>query len=146
MYTLKKEVFVPKPLDQVFEFFNRPENLSKVTPNFMHFKLLTVGNLDMFNGATFDYKIRLFGLPMYWKSIIRDYNPPYTFVDIQVNGPYKYWHHRHSFVEVDGGVIVKDEVTYDVGYGVVGRLLHTLFIRRILVKIFAFRDRVVDLV
>lgn len=146
MHILKKEVVVPFDLETVFEFFNRPENLQKVTPDILNFSIMTPSPVQMHNGAVFDYKISLLGVPMHWRSIITRYNPPYEFVDIQLKGPYKFWHHHHEFEIVEGGVLVRDTVTYDVGWGFLGWILNNVFIRRQLEWIFSKREHVAELI
>ena len=142
MYTLKKTIQVPASLETVFDFFKRPENLEKLTPSFLKFSILTPPPLAMGNGAVFDYRIRLLGLPMRWTSIINHYDPPHGFVDIQLKGPYTFWYHRHRFTPKDGGVEVTDEVHYDIGFSFLGGILHELIIRHQLRMIFAHRMKI----
>lgn len=142
MYTLKKSINVPASLDEVFAFFNRPENLEKLTPPFLRFNILTPSPLVMHNGAVFDYQISLLGLPMRWTNLISNYDPPHQFVDVQLKGPYSFWHHRHSFVPHEGHVEVIDEVHYEVGFSVLGKLMHGLVIQHQLNAIFSHRERV----
>ncbi len=80
---------------------------------------------------------------MRWTSIIASYEPPHHFVDVQLKGPYAFWHHRHSFTEKDGVVEVTDEVHYDVGYSLLGKLLHALVIKHQLNAIFAHREKMI---
>ena len=95
MHILEKELYIDYPLEKVFEFLKNPKNLSLVTPPMMNFSLLTPDPIVMQQGAVFDYKIKIFGVPMRWTSYISDYEPPYRFVDIQLRGPHDYWHHQH---------------------------------------------------
>ena len=144
MQTLKEVTQVPASLESVFDFFNRPENLERLTPRFLKFRVLTPPPLVMHNGAVFDYGIRLLGLPMRWTSIITQYDPPYSFVDIQLRGPYSFWHHKHSFAQKSEGVEVTDEVHYDVGYSLAGNILNTLLIRHQLRLIFSYRQKAIQ--
>jgi ligand-binding SRPBCC domain-containing protein len=87
-------------------------------------------------GTTIDYQIRLHGIPIGWKSLISAWEPPFRFVDEQVRGPYKFWHHEHTFEVRDGGTLIRD----DVHYGVPGGwLAHTLLVCRDLAAIFQYR-------
>ena len=142
MYTLKRIIRIPGSLDDVFAFFNRPENLDKVTPAFLGFTILTPSPLKLHNGAVFDYQVRLMGLPMRWTSVITNYEPPHQFVDIQLKGPYAFWHHKHSFEPKEDGVDVIDEVHYEVGYSLLGGVLHSLVIKHQLNMIFSHREKV----
>lgn len=144
MNMLREVTQVPGSLESVFDFFNRPENLEKLTPRFLKFRVLTPAPLAMHNGAVFDYGIRLLGFPMRWTSIITHYEPPHSFVDIQLRGPYSFWHHKHSFVQREGGVEVIDEVHYDVGFAFVGNIVNALIIKHQLRLIFSHRQKVIQ--
>ena len=144
MYVLKKEIFVNEPIDKVFEFFNTPLNLQKITPPFMNFKLLTPGKIVMKDGAVFDYKISLLGIPIRWTSYICDYDPPYQFSDIQLQGPHSYWHHQHIFESVDNGTLIKDIVHYEMPFGFLGRLGNFFIGKPLNNAMFNHRTKVVE--
>ena len=112
IYTFYKEQFVPSDLDTVFEFFSRPENLEKITPSSMGFNIITPTPIDMKEGAIIDYTVKIMGVPMRWRTMITSYKKIEYFVDEQLKGPYSYWHHKHTFKEVEGGVLIIDEITY----------------------------------
>ena len=146
MYELHQELIVPKPIDEVFAFFDRPENLDKLTPSFLKFKILTPSPITMNTGTMIDYTVTNFGLPMRWTSVINEYDPPNHFVDIQLKGPYSFWHHRHEFVAEGDQTRVIDHITYDIGFGVFGKIAHLLFVKRQLKKIFAHRLEMVHVI
>ena len=136
-YRITKSVWVPRPIDEVFEFFGNAANLELMTPPWLAFKILTPQPIAMCAGTLIDYRISLRGLPMRWRSEITVWKPPFEFVDEQRKGPYRRWHHRHTFESRNGGTLVGDEVNYDV---LGGALIHRLFVEGDLKKIFAFRD------
>jgi ligand-binding SRPBCC domain-containing protein len=136
-YRLTKSVWVPRPIDEVFEFFGNAANLEKMTPPFLSFKILTPQPIEMRPGTTIDYRISLRGLPMRWRSEITVWKPPFEFVDEQLKGPYRKWHHLHTFEARDGGTLVGDVVTYEV---LGGALIHKLFVEGDLKKIFDYRE------
>ena len=144
MYTLRRSITVPGTVDTVFEFFNRPENLEKLTPPNLKFHILTPSPVTMHNGAVFDYTVGLMGFPMRWTSVITNYDPPHHFVDIQLKGPYAYWHHKHSFQARPDGVEVTDEIHYEIGFSLFGKVLLRPLIQRQLNAIFAFRVRAIE--
>lgn len=135
-YRLSRSLLVPKPIDEVFEFFGDARNLERLTPGFLNFKILTPQPIVMRPGTMIDYRISLRGLPMRWRSEITEWHPPYSFVDEQRKGPYKKWVHRHTFSEEAGGTRVSDDVEYDV---IGGALVHTLFVKKDLERIFNYR-------
>ncbi len=135
-YHLSRSLLVPRPLDEVFEFFGDARNLERLTPAFLKFKILTPPPIVMRPGTMIDYRISLRGLPMRWRSEITEWQPPFSFVDEQRRGPYRKWVHRHTFVAEPGGTRVSDDVEYDV---IGGGLVHTLFVKRDLERIFNYR-------
>lgn len=143
-YSIHSEIDLPYPIERVFEFFNRPENLEKITPPHLGFQMMTPSPVAMFNGQVLDYVISLHGLPMRWTSVITDYNPPFAFVDTQIKGPYSFWHHRHTFEPLpDGGTRCIDHVTYACPFGILGTLIHPL-VKKSLNEIFSFRTAVIE--
>jgi ligand-binding SRPBCC domain-containing protein len=92
-------------------------------------------------GTLIDYRIRLLGLPMRWRTRIDEFDPPRRFVDVQLRGPYRMWHHTHEFHEVEGGTLMIDLVRYQMPLGPLGRLVHLLLVRRLLDQIFDYRRR-----
>jgi ligand-binding SRPBCC domain-containing protein len=131
VYTLHRELWVPHPLLTVFDFFSRAENLERITPPWMRFRMLTPPPIAMKPGATIAYALRVHGIPLRWLTEIERWNPPHEFVDVQANGPYKLWRHEHRFSEFDGGTWIVDTVHYALPFGPLGWLAHKLRVTRI---------------
>lgn len=140
-HILESRIWLPRPRAEVFPFFADPGNLSAVTPRWLGFTLLSPRPIALEPGAVFDCRIRWLGVPLRWRGLIREYDPPYRFVDVQVRGPYARWEHRHLFREERGGTWVEDRVTYRLPLGPLGRLLHSLWVGWQLKRIFAYRSR-----
>jgi ligand-binding SRPBCC domain-containing protein len=143
IYTLKREQLIKRPRLEVFEFFEEPESLERITPPSVGFEILTPRPILMQAGTVLDYTIRLFGLPVRWTTMITGYNPPHSFSDVALKGPYSFWHHTHTFVEAEGGTMMVDEVRYVLPLGPIGQLVHTLWVNRQLKRIFDYRARVI---
>jgi ligand-binding SRPBCC domain-containing protein len=141
IYTLQRELFVPHSLPEVFEFFSRAENLERITPPWMRFRMLTSPPVPMKQGGTIAYALRVRGIPLRWLTEIERWNPPYEFVDVQAKGPYKLWHHTHRFSEVEGGTSIVDIVRYALPFGPLGVLVNRLQVARDLEHIFDYRAR-----
>lgn len=92
----------------------------------------------MRRGALIDYRLRIHGLPLRWRSEITAWDPPRRFVDEQRRGPYRLWRHTHTFTEGVGGTIVHDRVRYAVLGGI---LIHKLLVERDVRTIFAYREK-----
>lgn len=143
-YTLERIQTVTSELTKVTHFFEDPGNLEALTPSFLNFRIDTKGELEMKEGAIIDYRIALHGLPMKWRTRILQYTPGADFVDFQVKGPYKYWHHLHTFRSTPQGTEILDRVTYELPFGPLGRIAHAFWVRRQLGQIFDFRAKVVE--
>jgi ligand-binding SRPBCC domain-containing protein len=137
VHELRTEIHLPRPREEVFEFFADAGNLQAITPDWLHFRILTPLPIEMRQGALIEYRLRLRGLPVRWKTEITAWDPPRRFVDEQLRGPYRLWVHEHTFQEADGGTLVGDSVRYAVPGGT---LVDKLFVAREVRRIFAFRQ------
>ncbi|HEX8546690.1 MAG TPA: SRPBCC family protein [Cytophagaceae bacterium] len=138
---LRTETILNGNLLQVFEFFSKAENLNLLTPSHLNFKITTPSPIIMKRGTLIDYRLVLYGIPFKWRTEISEFNAPNTFTDTQLKGPYTKWIHKHSFSEIDGKVLMIDEVTYRSPGWIFEPLIHSLFVKRNLEQIFAFRDQ-----
>ena len=142
--TLYRRQWVPSPLETVFEFFERPENLMLITPPWLGLRLRTPGSLTMHAGLVIDYHVRVLGWTTRWRSVIAEYDPPNSFRDVQVTGPYRRWDHLHRFRRDEGGTAIQDLVVYEPPLGPLGGLLDVLVIRRQLAAIFEYRRQRIE--
>jgi len=137
-HVLESEQWVPRPLEEVFEFFSNARNLELLTPPWVKFRVLTMP-IAMEAGARIRYKIGWHGLPMRWTTEITEWNPPDGFRDLQLSGPYKLWDHTHRFGAVDGGTLLHDLVKYSLPLGFLGRIAHSLWVKKDVERIFSYR-------
>lgn len=138
-YRLHREQIVGRPLAEVFAFFENPQNLARITPASVGFEILTPPPITMKAGLILDYTIKVFKMRVHWTTMITAYEPPLRFADVQLKGPYEFWHHTHTFTSVSGGTLMTDDILYLVPYGPLGRIAHGLMIGRRLDKIFDYR-------
>ena len=137
-FTLHTEIFLPRPRAEVFLFFSDVQNLEAITPTWLNFEVLTPKPVVIRLGALIDYRIRVHGFPLCWRTEIIVWEPPHRFVDVQLNGPYKLWHHQHTFEERPGGTLCRDDVRYCPPGGA---LMNWLFVRRDVERIFQQRQQ-----
>ena len=139
-YVLEREQQIDRPRTEVFAFFGDAFNLERITPQFLSFRILTKRPVRMHAGTLLEYKLSLFGVGFYWQTRIEEWQPEQYFTDVQLKGPYALWRHTHSFEEVgERRTLMRDRVEYAIPYGLLGRLAHSLFVRRSLKKIFDYR-------
>ena len=139
--SLEAREWVPLPLNSVHAFFSEAQNLEKITPPEVGFRIVSPLPIVMKVGALIEYRIRLHGFVMRWSSEITEWNPPHSFTDEQTKGPYAFWRHTHSFRQEDGGTWIADSVRYAVpfsGWPGVG-LVERFFVKPELRRIFAYR-------
>lgn len=137
-FQLERSSLLPFPRERVFDFFSRAENLELLTPPWLSFRILTPKPIQMCEGALIEYRLRLHGIPLPWRSEITVWDPPYRFVDEQRFGPYRKWVHEHRFTETDGGTLVEDHVEYAV---LGGSLVNKLFVAPDVNRIFDYRQQ-----
>jgi len=133
----QSELWLPLPPAELFEFFGDAGNLDALTPPWLHFHIVTPPPIKMKAGALIDYRLRVHGLPLRWRTRINVWQPPHHFVDEQIRGPYRQWIHEHTFEARDGGTLARDHVRYAVPFDL---LVHRWLVRPDIERIFQFRS------
>jgi ligand-binding SRPBCC domain-containing protein len=142
-HRFEAEQRVPRPLVEVFEFFSRADNLEQITPPWLSFTVQSQTTPDVRTGTEISYRLKLHGVPMGWVSRIEEFERDVKFVDRQIKGPFRLWHHQHTF-EADGdGTIIRDLVRYQLPFGLVGAVSGLPLVRYDVERIFAYRRRVI---
>ena len=145
VHLLERAQRVPVPADETFAVFADALNLEAITPPWLRFRVVTPGPIEMAPGALIEYRLRLHAMPVRWLTRIEVWEPGRRFVDVQVRGPYRLWHHTHSFEPVgESATMVRDTVRYALPLGPVGAVAHAAFVRRDLERIFDHRRAAVE--
>jgi len=144
MYTIKANIILRAPLDEVWDFFSSPKNLEKITPPGMRFDIMTGGEGKMYPGHIISYRLSpIPGIRMTWVTEITHVEEGKFFVDEQRIGPYKMWHHEHHFKVVPDGIEMTDIVSYAIPLGILGKLAHFLYVGKKVKSIFEYRSEVI---
>jgi len=137
-YILESRVWLARARAEVFACFADPGTLVRLTPPVYRLEIVAAP-AALAAGAVLDLRLAWRGLPVRWRAFIREWDPPYRFVDVQVRGPWARWEHRHRFLEEAGGTWVEDRVTYRLPLGPLGRAAHGLLVRRVLRALWDYR-------
>src|SRR5690348_7549773 len=138
LHVLAREQIVPRPRAEVFAFFSDADNLAKLTPPAFGFEMVGTPPRPLRAGAILEHRIRIFRVPMLWRSRIEIFEPNERFVDVQLRGPYRTWRHTHSFEDAVGGTIVRDQVEYEMPFGPAGEVVRLLLVQRQLADLFEY--------
>ncbi|OPB92539.1 SRPBCC family protein [Elizabethkingia occulta] len=145
-YHLYREQQLNCNIEEVWDFFSSPLNLSRITPKDMRFTVLSnFKDIPIYEGMEIDYLVSpMLGIPLKWKTKITQVSFQNSFTDLQAKGPYKYWNHYHEFIKNDNGVLMKDSVDYELPLSFLGKIAHALFVRKRLSGIFDFRYKFLE--
>ena len=143
-YEFKTFQFIPRPIEDVFDFFKEAKNLEEITPKKLNFKIIDSSSDNIEEGSRFDYRLKLNGVPFRWRTYIKNWNPPMGFIDYQDSGPYQVWYHCHSFYKVEGGTLMIDDVKYRLPFGIFGDILALWYVTKNIKEIFNYRYKYID--
>lgn len=143
-HTLRREQWIGRPIEEVFAFFADARNLEEITPPWLGFRILSADSPAIAQGTQIRYRLRLHGLPIHWTTEIRQWSAPHRFIDTQVSGPYRLWHHTHTFETHGARTRMLDVVRYTLPFGFLGRIVHVLQVRSDVEKIFDYRRETID--
>ena len=139
-HVLESRITIARPRSEVFAFFADPRNLAALTPPALRVALLSpVTALSA--GAVLDYRLAWWGIPLRWRAFVREYDPPFRFLDVQLRGPCARWEHRHRFLREREGdaTTIEDRIVYRLPAGPLGRLAHAVAARRAIAETWRFR-------
>lgn len=145
-YQFKRSQKIPATIDEVWDFISSPANLKEITPDYMGFEVTSEGLPEkMYPGMIISYIVKpLLGIPTTWVTEITKVTDKSYFIDEQRVGPYKLWHHQHFIEPIEGGVLMRDIVSYQPPFGFLGSVMNSLVIRKKLKEIFAYRVEAVN--
>jgi len=145
-YQFKREQYFQQPISDIWDFISKPTNLKKITPDYMGFDIKSTNKFEaMYKGMIIPYKISpLWGFKTTWVTEITQVQPQKYFIDEQRIGPYKLWHHQHFLEEKEGGTVMIDIISYQPPLGLLGRIANKFIIKKKLIEIFNYRQKVLS--
>jgi ligand-binding SRPBCC domain-containing protein len=143
-HILERKQIIERPRNEVFEFFADAGNLERITPPELNFHIITPQPFEIKKGALIDYRLKLRGIPIVWRTEITQWNPPFDFVDTALKSPYKQWIHLHNFAEGEKReTIMTDVVRYRLPLEPLGDLAH-FYVKKELNYIFDYRYKIIE--
>lgn len=143
-YVHEAAKWIPFKKDQVFPFFCEAKNLEVITPPWLNFRIQKLSTKEIEEGTLIDYKLKIKGVPVRWRTKISSWQPMECFVDEQLKGPYKLWHHTHRFTTIDNGTLMTDRVVYQMPFGVLGDFVRLVMVHKDVKTIFGYRSKVIE--
>ena len=145
IFYFNAEQLLPVDMQRAWAFFSSPDNLALITPPEMDFKTITRLEGEIYTGMRIDYTVKpLFGISMHWQTGIINVQKPFSFTDIQLKGPYRVWEHTHTFTEKENGVLMQDAVKYQLPFGPLGLITHSLLVRKKIEALFRYRKAAIE--
>lgn len=140
-YRFSAEQWLPIDLRLAWKFFSSPVNLPVITPPWLDLIILHPGQQEtIYEGMLIDYVVKpIAGIPLKWTTMISQVEDFKSFTDTQLKGPYLKWEHTHTFQELEHGVLMTDDIIYQLPFGFIGAWMHRLFIRSRIESIFTYR-------
>jgi ligand-binding SRPBCC domain-containing protein len=149
LHTLSQTQTIPIPLEEAWEFFATPQNLDRLTPDDMPFRIISGADEGMFAGQLITYKIKV--LSLVWVDWVTEITAVQSegdqryFIDEQRFGPNRFWHHLHRYESTEEGhTRMVDRVNYALPFGVLGEIPHALFVKRQMEAVFEYRRKTVE--
>ena len=145
IYSFEKKQNFPVSVQTAWNFLSDPNNLKKITPDYMGFNIISSIEKEMYSGQIIQYTVRpLFGIPFKWVTEITHVEKNRFFVDEQRFGPYSFWHHKHYLKPIKGGVEMRDVIHYKLPFGVIGQIIHPIVVKPKLKEIFDYRKKILN--
>ena len=141
VYTLERAQTVPRTPGEISPFFADARNLEQITPPWLSFRVLSVAPEPVMAGTLIRYRLRVRGVPFGWTTQITEWNPPHSFVDVELSGPYRQWVHTHRFEACESGTLLSDRVDYALPLGLLGDIAHALIVKHDVTRIFDYRQQ-----
>ena len=130
-HILEQRLVIARARPEVFAFFADPAHASRLMPPWIRVTLLGGAGRTVGAGTVLDYRVSCLGVPFAWRAFVREFDPPFRFLDVQLRGPFARWEHRHRFLADGDGTLMEDRITYRLPLGLVGGAAHAVAFRHL---------------
>ena len=137
-----KESVIHATPERVFAFHEQPDALERLTPPWETVRVVQKANIKEIGSRAVIQTYVLGIVPARWVAEHTAYNPPHSFEDVQISGPFASWRHRHIIKPHPHGAILRDQIEYEPPLGVLGRWATPLAIVPRLKKMFDYRHQI----
>lgn len=145
MSTIYLETFISAPVEQVFDL-SRSIDLhleSTARTNERAIAGVTSGLIKL--NETVTWRARHFGVYQNFTSKITQYDFPNSFTDEMQKGAFKSFKHLHTFEKNEDGCLMKDIVEFQSPFGLLGKLVNFLVLKKYLTQFILERNELIKL-
>lgn len=137
-----RESIIHASPERVFAFHELPDVFERLMPPWEKSRIIQSAP-NLLPGATAIVETRILGLfNKRWVARHTAYDPPRMFEDVQIEGPFRRWRHRHLIEPHAEGATLRDEIDYEPPLGPLGKLAAPLVIEPRLRRMFDYRHKV----
>jgi len=143
---VKRTQTVPLPIEETFKFFSNPRIVEMLTPSSMRFRLVGEKLDSLKTGTVLNYRFYLYRIPIRWRIRIESADPPNSFVDVQLKGPFAHWRHSQTFLAAGKeSTEVRDRYEFGLRFGRVGEFAYQMFVKAKIRQMFDYRANKMDM-
>jgi ligand-binding SRPBCC domain-containing protein len=140
-HIVERRLLIGRGRPEVFAFLADPHRASRLLPPWLRVQLLTDSAVPVGAGTVLDFRVACLGLSFAWRAFVREFDPPFRFLDVQLRGPFARWEHRHRFLAVGDATLMEDRLVYRLPLGVAGRAAHAVVVARLMAAAWRYRTR-----
>ena len=135
--------FIAAPIERIFDL-SRSINLHQISTIDTNEKAIDGVMSGLINkNETVTWQARHLFKTRQFTSKITEMQSPDFFIDEMTKGDFKNFHHEHHFKAAENGTIVIDKINFETPYGIIGKMLNTLFLKSYLEKLLIKRNEVI---
>ncbi|MGQ0541804.1 MAG: SRPBCC family protein [Blastocatellia bacterium] len=137
-----KESIIRASPELVFSFHEQPDAFERLVPPWENAQIIQKADISQI-GSQAIIEQKIFGIvPSRWVAEHTAYDPPHSFEDVQISGPFASWRHKHIVQPHSDGAVLRDEIEFEPPMSFLGQFAAPYLIIPKLEKMFEFRHKV----